>query len=257
MAARDSSPDTVGGVLAMLTTRKWIGLSILALAVIVAFGALSAWQWQRAQRDEAVSAAIPASDVLTAGVPLATSAYGTVVSANGTYDAAHQVVVVHGNGTFWVVTPLQPSSGAAIPVARATVTSLDDPAVADVTSGTVTVTGVAQPYEGDPGTPSTLPAGQTERLTVSGLALPYPASGGWIALQSQTPTASVAAAPVLPPVTQQAGGNLRLQNASYAVQWLLFAGFVVFFWTRMLRDDLGEAGPAPTRQETAPVREVY
>jgi hypothetical protein len=58
-------------------------------------------------------------------------------------------------------------------------------------------------------------------------------------------------------VTQQAGGNLRLQNASYAVQWLLFAGFVIFFWLRMLRDDLREVGPAATRQETAPVREVY
>ena len=241
----------------MLTTRKWIGLSILALAVIAAFGVLSAWQWQRAQRDEVVASAVPAGEVFVAGDPLAASSYGTVVSASGTYDSAHQVVVVHGNGTFWVVTPLQPSSGEAIPVARATVTSLDDPAVADVTSGIVTVTGVAQPYEGDPGTPSTLPVGQTERLTASGLALPYPAAGGWIALQSQTPAAAVAAAPVLPPVTQQAGGNLRLQNASYAVQWLLFAGFVVFFWARMLRDDLRDLGPAETRQETAPVREVY
>jgi len=241
----------------MLTTRKWIGLSILALAVIAAFGVLSAWQWQRAQRDEVVASAVPAGEVFVAGDPLAASSYGTVVSASGTYDSAHQVVVVHGNGTFWVVTPLQPSSGEAIPVARATVTSLDDPAVADVTSGIVTVTGVAQPYEGDPGTPSALPAGQTERLTASGLALPYPAAGGWIALQSQTPAAAVAAAPVLPPVTQQAGGNLRLQNASYAVQWLLFAGFVVFFWARMLRDDLRDLGPAETRQETAPVREVY
>jgi cytochrome oxidase assembly protein ShyY1 len=241
----------------MLTTRKWIGLSILALAVIVAFGVLSAWQWQRAQRDEAVAAVVPAGEVFVAGDPLASSAYGTLVSASGTYDASHQVVVVHGNETYWVVTPLQPASGPAIPVARATVTSLDDPAVVDVTSGTVTVIGVAQPYEGDPGTPSTLPAGQTDRLTASGLALPYPGAGGWIALESQTPPSSVASTPVLPPITQQAGGNLRLQNASYAVQWLLFAGFVVFFWARMLRDDLRELGPEQTRQETAPVREVY
>lgn len=241
----------------MLTTRKWIGLSILALAVIVAFGVLSAWQWQRAQRDEIVASAVPAGEVFVAAEPLASSSYGTVVSASGTYDAAHQVVIVHGNGTYWVVTPLRPASGPAIPVARATVTSLDDPAVADVTSGTVTVTGVAQPYEGDPGTPSTLPAGQTDRLTASGLALPYPGVGGWVALESQTPSAAVAATPVQPPITQQAGGNLRLQNASYALQWLLFAGFVIFFWARMLRDDLRELGPAQTRAETAPVREVY
>jgi cytochrome oxidase assembly protein ShyY1 len=241
----------------MLTTRKWIGLSVFALVVIVAFGVLSAWQWQRAQRDEVVASAVPAAEVFSAGEPLATSAYGTVVTASGTYDATHQVVVVHGNGTYWVVTPLRPSSGPAIPVARATVTSVDDPAVADVTSGIVAVTGVAQPYEGDPGTPSSLPAGQADRLTASGLALPYPAVGGWVALESQTPPAAVATTPVLPPITAQAGGNLRLQNASYALQWLLFAGFVIFFWARMLRDDLRAPGPEQTRQETAPVREVY
>jgi hypothetical protein len=119
------------------------------------------------------------------------------------------------------------------------------------------VTGVAQPYEGDPGTPSTLPVGSTERLTASGLRLPYPTAGGWIALQSQAPPAASPATPVEPPVSAEAGAGLRLQNASYAVQWLLFAAFVIFFWVRMLRDDLRDAGPGATRRETAPVREVY
>jgi cytochrome oxidase assembly protein ShyY1 len=240
----------------MLTTRKWIGLTILALAVIVAFGFLSRWQWERAQRDEAVAMPVPASEVFVPGQPLAASSYGATVTLSGRYDAVHQVVVVHGNGTYWVVTPLQPASGEAVPVARASVTSLDDPVVTDVTRGTVTVVGVAQPYEGDPGTPSALPDGSTARLTASGLDLPYPAAGGWVALESQTPPGP-SSTPVEPPVSPQAGANLRLQNASYAVQWLLFAGFVVFFWARMLRDDLRGAGPGDTRRETAPVREVY
>jgi cytochrome oxidase assembly protein ShyY1 len=240
----------------MLTTRKWIGLTILALAVIVAFGVLSRWQWERAQRDDTVVAPVPASEVFVPGQPLPSSSYGATVSVTGTYDAAHQTVVVHGNGTYWIVTPLQPASGEAIPVARASVTDLKDPVVADVTPGNVTVVGIAQPYEGDPGAPSTLPAGSTERLTASGLDLPYAAAGGWVALESQTPPGPPATL-VEPPVSPQAGANLRLQNASYAVQWLLFAGFVIFFWARMLRDDLRGAGPEETRHETAPVREVY
>jgi len=240
----------------MLTTRKWIGLTILALAVIVAFGVLSRWQWQRAQRDDAVVTPVPATDVFVPGQPLAVPSYGATVSVTGTYDAAHQVVVVHGDGSFWIVTPLRPATGEAVPVARASVTSLKDPVVSDVTPGTVTVVGVAQPFEGDPGTPSTQPAGSTERLTASGLDLPYPAVGGWVALESQTPPGPQAVL-VEPPVSPQAGANLRLQNASYAVQWLLFAGFVVFFWVRMLRDDLRGADAREPRRETAPVREVY
>ena len=241
----------------MLTTGKWIGLTLGMLALIVAFGLLSHWQWERAQRDQAVIVPVPASSVFSPGVPLATSSYGATVTATGVYDEAHQVVVVHGNGTYWVVTPLRTGSGEALPVARASVTSLGDPVVTDVSTGTVTVTGVAQPYEGDPGTTSTLPAGQAERLTASGLALPYPAAGGWVALESQTPASAVLSTPVQPPVTTGSTASIRLQNASYAVQWLLFAGFVVFFWVRMLRDDLRGADAPPTRRQTAPVREVY
>jgi hypothetical protein len=36
------------------------------------------------------------------------------------------------------------------------------------------------------------------------------------------------------------------RNIAYAAQWLIFAGFVVFFWIRASRDQLktkGEAGP--------------
>ena len=241
----------------MLATRKWVALTILMLVLIVAFGLLSRWQWARAQRDRVDAAPVAASQVITPGSALPSSAYGARVAATGTYDAAHQILVAHGNGTFWVVTPLRTTSGDALPVARATVTSPDDPAVADVTAGAVAVVGVAQPFEGDPGTPSTLPAGQTDRLTASGLALPYAAAGGWVALESQTPAPAVATVPVQPPVSEESSASIRLQNASYALQWLLFAGFVVFFWWRMLRDDLRGAGGAPPRAATEPVRDVY
>jgi len=236
-------------------TRRWVGLTVGMLAVIVAFGALSWWQWQRAQRED-VLPAVAASDVMGLS-PLPPALYAVRVEASGTYDAAHQTLVQHTPTSYWVVTPLVPLTGPAVPVARATVSSPSDPAVAAVTTGVVSVIGIAQPYEGDPGGASTMPAGQTERLTAAALALPYPAVGGWVALVSQEPEPVVAGGPVVAPIGGDAPAGLRLQNASYAVQWVLFAAFVVFFWWRLLRDDLRGAGIDRPRQEATPVREVY
>lgn len=243
-------------MLRLLRTGKWIGLTTLLVLAIAAFGALSFWQWERAQSDRSSAPPVAASQVFVGGQPLPITSYGTLVTATGRYDAAHQLLVARGSG-FWVVTPLVRDDGAALPVARGTVSGPDDPAVADVTTGQVVVVGRAEPFDGDPGTPSTLPAGQSDRLTAAALALPYDATGGYLALTEQQPVAATAPTPVVPPFSPDAGAPLRLQNVSYAIQWLIFAGFAVLVWFRALRDDLADereqAPPAPPE----PVREVY
>ena len=243
-------------MLALLRTPRWIGLTAAALLFIVAFGALSWWQWQRAQRDRVESAPVPAASVLDATAPLDDAAYGARVEASGVYDAAAQVLVAHGPSSYWIVTPLRPASGPAIPVARGTVTSIDDPAVAAVPAGTVRVVGVAQPFEGDPGTASTLPPGQAERITAAAFDTTYPLALGWIALQTADP-AQTGVAAVVAPVSADSTSSIRLQNASYALQWVIFAGFVVFFWVRMLRYDLRQVTTAPPAPASEPVREIY
>ena len=239
-----------------LASGKWVALTLGGLLLIVAFGVLSFWQWQRAQRDQAVRPVQPYAEVFVQGEPLGTDQYGARVTLTGTYDADHQLLVRHGRG-FWVVTPLRTAEGPVVAVARADVTSTDAPAVADVTPGTVTVVGFAQPFEGDPGTPSTLPAGQSDRLTEAALGASYDLVDGWVALESQTPPAAVAAPTVPVALGPTAGSGLRLQNLSYAFQWLVFAGFVVFFWVRMLRDDLRTAADERPPAPVEPVREVY
>ena len=239
-----------------LASGKWVALTLGGLLLIVAFGVLSWWQWQRAQRDQEVRPARPWSEVFAPGQPPSTDDYGATVTVTGTYDAAHQLLVRHVRG-FWVVTPLRTAQGPVVAVARADVDSATSPAVSDVTPGTVTVVGSAQPFEGDPGTPSTLPPGQSERLTEAALAASYDLADGWVAMESQTPAPAVAAPPVPPAVGGSAGTGLRLQNLSYAFQWLVFAGFVVFFWVRMLRDDLRQAAEEAPPAPAEPVREVY
>lgn len=241
-------------MLRTLWTARWLGITAAALLVIVAFGALSAWQWERAQRDQEQQASVPAANVLVGGKLLADSAYGARVESTGVYDADRQVLVALGPDAFWVVTPLRPESGPAIPVARGTVASGD--AVPAAPTGKVRVVGIAQPYEGDPGTSSTLPAGQVDRLTASAFAPEDSVTGGWIALESQDPSV-VGLSPVVAPIAAAGASSIRLQNATYAVQWVLFAAFVVFFWVRMLRYDVGGVTTAPPADQSAPVREVY
>jgi cytochrome oxidase assembly protein ShyY1 len=243
----------------MLATPRWIGLSVTAVLLIVAFGGMSYWQWQRAQRDEAPPReTVAASSVLTADAPLPSADYGAPVEMAGTYDASAQVLVDHGQGEYWIVTPLRPADGPAVAIARGTVTSRTDPAVAAVPSGEVVVRGLAQPFEGDPGAPDSPDDGVISRLTESALALPYVGVKGWIALTEQRPAAQPATAAVVPPFGGTAGAGIRLQNAGYAVQWVLFAAFVVFVWARFLREDVRlaqEQAPAPVAEPSRP--EVY
>jgi len=242
----------------MLATPRWIGLTATAILLIVAFGGMSYWQWQRAQRDDAPPRETVAASTVLTTAPLAAADYGAPVEMAGTYDAAAQVLVDHGQGEYWIVTPLRPATGPAVAVARGTVTSRTDPAVAAVPSGEVVVRGLAQPFEGDPGTPAPTDPGVIERLTASGLDLPYEGVQGWIALTEQAPAPQPAAAAVVPPFGGTAGSGIRLQNAGYAVQWVLFAAFVVFVWARFLREDVrlaAEQAPPPVAEPSRP--EIY
>lgn len=231
--------------LRQLLTPRWIGFTLLALAVVGAFGVLSHWQWDRAHRDEASAAAasapapVPLVQLAPGTTPVEPAAYGRAVTVSGRYDAASQRLVPRGS-TYFVIVALRPDGGGpAVPVVRGTAVQGPVPAPP---AGPVTVTGWLQPYDGDPGvqpSDADLPAGQLARIARSALGpvMGPELSGGWLALTAQVP-----AAPALPVIVPSYGpvvhGGLLWQNATYAIQWLVFAGFVVFLWVRWFRDDL-------------------
>ena len=228
-------------MLRTLATPRWLALTVVAVLAIIAFGGMSYWQWQRATEQDTTAErpAVPVADVLTASSAPDPSAYGTPVVVRGTWDPEHQVLIDHGEG-YWVVTPVIPVDGPAVPVARATVRSRDDAAVA-APSGAVVVRGLAQPFEGEPGTTGAPVDGVTDRLPAVGLDLPYEHVQGWVSETSQEPEPAVAATPVNPPFGGQGTGDFRLRNAGYALQWIVFAAFVVFVWLRWLRLEASEA----------------
>jgi cytochrome oxidase assembly protein ShyY1 len=140
-----------------------------------------------------------------------------------------------------------------------------------VPTGTVSVTGYLLPSEppGEdgraPGEPSGLPQGQVTQVDVTNLikVWPQPLLTGYLLLSGQTPASATAPAHL---VGLQAGNSaLALQNVSYAIQWFLFAGFGMYVWWRLVREDYrgtlgrgrrergGSAGPDPARSAAGPV----
>jgi cytochrome oxidase assembly protein ShyY1 len=220
----------------MLRTGKWVALTCVALLTLVGFAALSYWQWERAQRDMiANQPVVPVDQMFQASGSLPSANYGQRVEVTGTFDRTHQVLVRRDASSFVVVTPLIRASAPAVAIARGTVAWPTDPAVDLVPSGQVTISGTVQPLDGDPGGVSTLPAGQVGQLTAASIGV-TPMLAAWVAqTPSQTGLAetSVAYGPA-------AGSGLRAQNVTYAIQWVLFALCVVYFWWRLLRDDLND-----------------
>jgi cytochrome oxidase assembly protein ShyY1 len=203
---------------------------------MVGFGFLSRWQWERAQRDMITSQpVVPLDQLVKPGTQLAVANYGSRVQVTGVFNRDHQVLVRRDSTTFVVVTPLTAPSGATVAVARGTVASAEDPVARTIPSGSVTVVGTIQPFDGDPGGTSTLPPGQVNHLTAAAIGV-SPLVGGWIA---QAP-AEAGFAETTVVYGPSAGTGLRAQNVTYAIQWILFAGCVVFFWWRLLRDDVND-----------------
>jgi cytochrome oxidase assembly protein ShyY1 len=145
-------------------------------------------------------------------------------------------------------------------VVRGWTASATDPAAAPsgLPGGDVDVAGVLRPseppIERPPGTGSGLPPGQLDGVDLTQLVQRWPDKliTGYLVLTAQRPgpTGAAAALTLVPP-TAPGTDDLAWQNLSYALQWFGFAGFGVFMWWRLVRDD--HYGRLPRAGHTLPV----
>jgi cytochrome oxidase assembly protein ShyY1 len=249
------------GVLRTALRPRWLALLVVVLVAASGMALLGQWQLNRAreQRTDPAEQAReqasprPIEQVLAPRQTFPRDAVNTRVTVTGDWDPVRRLLVTDrelgGRSGFWVLVPLRLADGSAVPVVRGWVASPSDPAAAGPVGRDVQVTGFLQPSEPPaqrtPGQSSGLPAGQVDRVSVTELVnqWPYPLITGFVVQQAQTPATGPAPGLIPPPVSDQ---GLDLQNLSYAVQWWLFAGFGLFFWYRLVRDDhRGELGALP------------
>lgn len=275
-------------------TPRMIGIFVLLLAAALVCVRLGAWQLDRAavrgaSEAEAAHAAVLAADpvpleqVLRAQTSFTAEQLARSVAVTGEFEDGHQVLVpgrsVAGEDAVLVVTALRvtqgPDAGAMIPVLRGWVPAddvvLDDAgwaprdgsvaAVLDVPAGERRVTGHLGGSEA--GVSADLPAGTVAAVSSAELAGLWggPTYGGYLVQFTEEADGGRATvspeglghAP--PPSTAQETG-LNLQNLAYAVEWLIFGGFALFLWGRMVRDEVvhrrEDAAALRRREEPGP-----
>lgn len=226
-------------MLSLLRTRRWLSFTAVVVLVIIAFGILSRWQWERAAEKQMLN-----SDMITARAadpvsPGSAETEWTPVRVTGEYDEGNEVVVrkrpqdtVNG---FWVMTPLESSTGTVWVNRgwmRAEGNAVTYPDVPPAPSGEVTVTGLWRSWQVARSL-SGLPEGMISDVDPAVLPVPTPFSG-YVQLTGSDPAQSGLDEILLPEIDDE-------RNISYAVQWILFAlvciGGWVFFLRREARED--------------------
>jgi cytochrome oxidase assembly protein ShyY1 len=242
---------------------RWIAGLVLAIALSWVFVLLSQWQFGRStQPEDPVSPAIeevqPLTSVLEPGQFFHGSVADQMVTAKGSYDPSKQILVpgrlYNGVSGYWVVSafavdgaPVLSGAGASprtwIPVARGWVS--DPAAVSAPPSGVIELTGRLLPSEA-PATNTWAGPGRASAVSVAELINIWDISSypGFISAtieKAGTTDVSAAAVPSdLKPLrisAQPPSQEVNWLNLFYSVEWVVFAGFALFIWWRLVKDD--------------------
>lgn len=239
---------------------RWILALIGALAVSGVFVLLSQWQFSRSTSDAppvvtTTETPQPLTQTIQPGTDFPATAADQMITASGHYDASKQVLVpnrlLQGANGWWVVTPFvvdgAPAVGGdhtvVIPVARGW---LADPGQMQAPpSGEVQLTGRLEPSEAPQANKHPAP-GQASMVSVAELINLWdvPSYTGFVGATHEVTAAgdqSASAVPgLLKPLNippQPKSTPVNWLNIFYAVEWVVFAGFAIFLWWRLVRDE--------------------
>ncbi len=231
---------------------------LLALAVAAIFGGLSQWQLSRAVSNgevddqRATETARPLVDLAQPQEPLTGDQVGQIVSTTGRFvDDGYSVLadrVDDGRKGYWVVGQFEVDYPADTYVAVALGWTDDQAAAEQVVQALTGAPAPAVGIEGRYMQPED-PAAESERtsdgsrplertMSVAALINSWPqfdataeAYGGYIVSETAPDGLGVISSP--PP---DRSVQLNWLNIFYAAEWVVFAGFAVFLWYRLVRD---------------------
>ena len=226
---------------------KWIGALVLALAVAAGFAALGQWQLSRAVEGGTVSheqteTVVPLASIATPQKPMPADTTGQVVSLDATF-APDDYTVLSGRTNlsapgYWVVGHAIVSDGASLAVALGWASDADAAASAVAklkdTPPPSAITGRYLPSESPQ--ESDFEAGAHTTLAVADLintwgTAPDGVYGGYVVSFATVPGLDKIDSP--PPSTEV---SVNLLNIFYALEWVIFAGFAIFLWWRLVKD---------------------
>ncbi|MFE0189951.1 SURF1 family protein [Streptomyces sp. NPDC058989] len=249
-----------------LLSRQWVILTLVGLVLIPVMIKLGYWQLHRHEhkvaQNQLIAASlaaepVPVTDLTAPGRDLPRREMWRTVTATGTYDTAHEVVVRQRTAAdeqsigYYVLTPLVLGDGDAVLVNRGWISAGNDltkfPDVPAAPKGKVTVTGrmMADETTEASGIKDTrgLPARQvmlinsTEQAKRTG----RPMLGGYI---EQTGPKQPGGPELVPEPDHDSIGP----HMAYAIQWWLFAGAVPVGWVILVRRERRDRAAAAAKK---------
>lgn len=227
-------------------SRKWILTTLLVFAGAALCARLGIWQLDRLHQRRAANAqyesavAMPPLELVGATTEDLTAEEYRAVTARGTYDFEHQVVLrnhdLDGVLGFHLLTPLMLSDGSAILVERGFIPSEGNDKPADWRKydepGEVTVSGIIRLGQTEPGfgavpDPTPVPGGTLERWLIVnipqiGRQVPYKLLPVYLQ-PNMDPNDTV------PPIAYQYQYEVTEgPHLGYAGQWFIFASLLFF-----------------------------
>lgn len=236
--------------------------ALTALMAVVAAICIGAGIWQLTRLEQKITAndalrhnahasTAQVQTVLPTGAPVKrdTVEFRTV-TATGTYEPEHQVLVRHRNvnstNGYLVLTPLRTSHATLLVVRGFVADTGTVPAVAGPPSGTVTVVGWVRPPESRSDKFAQLDGRQVESINPGEWTarLGTPVFSGYVELNDGQPGTN-GLTPMPPPdLSNPAGGAVEPQHLAYVIQWFLFAALAMAAPFAMARADRKHAQQA-------------
>ena len=226
---------------------RWIAALILALAIAGGFAALGQWQLARsfesaAPRDEKTEVVVPLDEVSTPQKPVPDAATGQSVTVDGNFVPGDYTVLSDRINLaapgYWVVGHAVTPEGASLAVALGwaptkdaaadAIAALEQSAPNGALTGRYLPTESPQESDFENGVRSSMAVPELINLWSSP---PDGVYGGYLILDSAPAGLDRIDAPA--PVTDV---SLNLLNIFYAVEWVIFAGFAIFLWYRLVKD---------------------
>lgn len=234
---------------------RWIGALVFSLALAAAFAWLGQWQLERAiESGKAVEAptetVLPLAQVAQPGGPITDEAVGQLVEFTATFVPGDEQIlhdrVNHGESGYWVVSHATIEGPAGRPAALAVARGwAQDEAAAKA----VAVRLAEQPVSQQRVVGRILPDEQPEVpadkqrpgvMRTVGVAALYnlwrDVDGADVFsayVVDRTAPAGLEKISSPPPIAQT---ELNWLNIFYAAEWIIFAGFAIFLWYRLVKD---------------------
>lgn len=228
-------------MLALLRTSRWVSFTALVVAVIIGFGFLSRWQFDRAEQQRQERLTIELGQVIEdPQVDISAASEFSRVTVSGQYLDQNILIrqrPLDGGNGYWVLTPLQPDANVdMIWILRGWLSvstqALEVPPIPSAPTGDITIEGAVRVFEEPRSDVSGLPDQVISRMSQEELSPSGVSQDRVLQLIQSNPPDDLIPVP-LPEIDEG-------QNISYAVQWLLFALVAMGGWFIFLRREAME-----------------